>query len=107
MAGFDPTLGGSAANSYQSLRMPTFFAYSPYQTQWDAFEGAQKHTALIQATFWLETLDWAGDVARRQRMMQRYLRHWHGHGLGRRAMASRPPARLSQRRLSRRNVCWP
>ena len=62
MAGFDPTLGGSAANSYQSLEdANTFFAYSPYQTQWDAFDDAQKHTALIQATFWLETLDWAGD----------------------------------------------
>lgn len=61
MAAFDSTLGGSAANSYVSLdEADSFFEFSVYQTQWEAFSDQQKQAALVQACFFLETVDFAG-----------------------------------------------
>ena len=61
MAGFDSTLGGSAANSYISLaEADSFFEFNVYQTQWDAFDDDAKRAALVQATFYMETISWAG-----------------------------------------------
>ena len=61
MASFDSTLGGSAANSYVSLdEANSFFEFNVYQAQWNAFTDEQKQAALVQACFFLETVDFAG-----------------------------------------------
>lgn len=61
MATFDATLGGSEANSYVTLdAADSFFEFSVYQTQWDAFTDAEKQAALVQACGFLETVDFKG-----------------------------------------------
>ena len=61
MATFDSTLGGSTANSYISLaEADSVFDFSMQETAWDAFSDAEKQAALVQATFWLETVKFSG-----------------------------------------------
>lgn len=61
MAGFVSTLGGSTANSYCSLDDANdFFQFNVYETQWAAFTDDQKRSALVQATFFLETVSYEG-----------------------------------------------
>ena len=61
MAGFDSTLGGSAANSYCALTDANdFFEFNVYATQWAAFDDDAKRAALVQATFFLETVSYEG-----------------------------------------------
>ena len=61
MASFDDSLGGSTSNSYVSLNEAnSFFEFNVYQSQWDAFSDQQKQAALVQACFFLETVDFAG-----------------------------------------------
>ena len=61
MAGFDSTLGGATANSYCSLvEADDFFQFNVYATQWNAFDEDAKRAALVQATFFLETISYEG-----------------------------------------------
>nr|BAR36034.1 putative head-tail connector protein [uncultured Mediterranean phage uvMED] len=61
MAGFDSTLGGSVANSYISLETADdIFQFNAQEAAWNAFDDDAKRAALVQATFYLEDISWAG-----------------------------------------------
>ena len=61
MAGFDATLGGSAATSYVSIaEADALLTNTRYNTAWQANTEAQKSEYLVSATFWLDTLDYVG-----------------------------------------------
>lgn len=61
MAGFDPTLGGSAATSYISIQeADDLLTNTQYQTQWQSNTEAQKSEYLVAATFWLDQINYAG-----------------------------------------------
>ena len=61
MAGFDATLGGSAATSYVSIaEADALLTNTRYNTTWQSNTEAQKSEYLVSATFWLDTLDYVG-----------------------------------------------
>ena len=61
MAGFDATLGGSAATSYiTDGEADALLANTQYNTQWQSNTAAEKQQHLTAATFWLDQLNYAG-----------------------------------------------
>ena len=61
MAGFDATLGGATATSYISIaEADALLTNTRYNTTWQSNTEAQKSEYLVSATFWLDTLDYAG-----------------------------------------------
>ena len=61
MAGFDPTLGGSAATSYISVvEADAILLNTRYNPTWQGNTEADKSKYLNAATLWLETLDYVG-----------------------------------------------
>ena len=61
MAGFDATLGGSAATSYVSIaEADDILSNSRYTGTWQGNTEADKSNYLNAATLWLETLDYVG-----------------------------------------------
>ena len=58
----DATLGGATSNSYVDLAFAdTYAANTQWDAEWQAFTVDQRTAALITATSWLETLEWAGN----------------------------------------------
>ena len=58
---FDATLGGSAANSYATVAEADAYAtHTTWAADWAALAQTDKEIALINATKWLETLDYGG-----------------------------------------------
>ena len=54
-------LGGADSNSYVRLDYADdYFAFSPYNNQWSAFDDTAKEIALVQACRALETIAWKG-----------------------------------------------
>ena len=61
MAGFDATLGGSAATSYISIdEADALLTNTQYTTAWQSNTEAEKSEYLVAATFWLDQIDYAG-----------------------------------------------
>ena len=61
MAGFDATLGGATATSYISIaEADAFLANTQYTGTWQGNTEADKSKYLNAATFWLDTLEYAG-----------------------------------------------
>ena len=61
MAGFDPTLGGSAATSFIDIaEADALLTNTHYSKVWQSNTEAQKSEYLVSATVWLETLDYQG-----------------------------------------------
>ena len=61
MAGFDATLGGSAATSYISVdEADALLLNTRYNPTWQGNTEADKSQYLVSATFWLEQLTYAG-----------------------------------------------
>ena len=61
MAGFDATLGGSAATSYITVvEADAILLNTRYNPTWQGNTEADKSKYLNAATFWLETLNYAG-----------------------------------------------
>lgn len=61
MATFDATLGGSQATSYISLAdADAYFTGSMQESAWNGYTDAEKQSALMAATSWLETLTYEG-----------------------------------------------
>jgi len=59
----DATLGGPDANSYVTLaEADAYFAGNTHVTDWNNHSDALKEAALIQATQWLDYLNWSGKV---------------------------------------------
>ena len=62
MAGFDSTLGGSAATSYISIaEADALLANTQFNATWQGNTEAQKSQHLVAATFWLDQIDYAGE----------------------------------------------
>ena len=62
MATLDATLGGEESNSYVTVAWADTYAdNTSYADAWSGYTDDEKALALIQATRWLETLDFAGD----------------------------------------------
>ena len=61
MAGFDATLGGSAATSYITVdEADELLLNTQYNATWQGNTEAQKSQHLVAATFWLDQIDYAG-----------------------------------------------
>ena len=61
MAGFDATLGGSAATSYITVdEADALLSNTQFSTQWQSNTEAEKSQYLNAATFWLDQVDYAG-----------------------------------------------
>ena len=61
MAGFDATLGGSAATSYISIdEADGLLTNTRYNTAWQGNTEAEKSEYLVSATFWLDQLKYGG-----------------------------------------------
>ena len=61
MAGFDATLGGSAATSYITVdEADALLTNTQFIGQWQGNTEAEKSQHLVAATFWLDQLDYAG-----------------------------------------------
>ena len=61
MAGFDATLGGSAATSYITVdEADALLLNTQYNGAWQGNTEAEKSKYLVAATFWLDQIDYAG-----------------------------------------------
>ena len=61
MAGFDATLGGSAATSYiTDAEADALLSNTQFNGQWQGNTTAEKQQHLVSATFWLDQIDYAG-----------------------------------------------
>ena len=61
MAGFDATLGGSAATSYiTDAEADALLVNTQFNSQWQGNTTAEKQQHLVAATFWLDQVDYAG-----------------------------------------------
>jgi len=61
MAVLDATIGGSSSNSYVDLLEASLIANNlPFASDWESQSPADRETALIVATRWLETLSYGG-----------------------------------------------
>lgn len=59
----DATLAGANSNSYVTLaEANAYFDAGANNQQWNNHQDGYKEAALIQATQWLDLLDWAGDL---------------------------------------------
>ena len=81
----DATLSGSSSNSYLTLvTAEQIAANMPGGPDWIAASADEKNLSLIQATRWLETLNYKGD---RCKASQRRVKHARGHS----CISVRPP----------------